>query len=252
MVISAWTCIDLGFILKVCKNLALQSIPLIQCNVFQPCCAIQCQAKRQGKRQNRLASAVSVLNIWNMSHVWVDRVKQHMRSNPWHQTRPPRSCTSNRQRRRLRLSHAESTVWLSIPALDFKIPAACAIETISPNAGLQVDSVWPISTYFNETTRQHTIDPKSAWIAWWVLQFAYTDSWSGKPWTVESWESSKWPGSRRALSLRFFEIKRYHEIPSQFAIAPTGSGRCPVLDSPIHLKIPPGTIWDNAVARYGL
>jgi hypothetical protein len=63
MVISAWTCIDLGFILKVCKNLALQSIPLIQCNVFQPCCAIQCQAKRQGKRQNRLASAVSVLNI---------------------------------------------------------------------------------------------------------------------------------------------------------------------------------------------
>ena len=122
MVISAWTCIDLGFILKVCKNLALQSIPLIQCNVFQPCCAIQCQAKRQGKRQNRLASAVSVLNIWNMSHVWVDRVKQHMRSNPWHQTRPPRSCTSNRQRRRLRLSHAESTVCSAFPHWISKFP----------------------------------------------------------------------------------------------------------------------------------
>ena len=122
MVISAWTRIDLGFILKVCKNLALQSIPLIQCNVFQPCCAIQCQAKRQGKRQNRLASAVSVLNIWNMSHVGVDRVKQHMRSNPWHQTRPPRSCTSNRQRRRLRLSHAESTVCSAFPHWISKFP----------------------------------------------------------------------------------------------------------------------------------
>ena len=164
------------------QNLALQSIPLIQCNVFQPCCAIQCQAKRQGKRQNRLASAVSVLNIWNMSHVWVIGQAAYalkpVAPNPPTQKLYIKSPTPT--------SAAESC-WvyslLSIPALDFKIPAACAIETISPNAGLQVDSVWPISTYFNETTRQHTIDPKSAWIAWWVLQFAYTDSWSGKPWT---------------------------------------------------------------------
>lgn len=135
---------------------------------------------------------------------------------------------------------------LSIPALDFKIPAACAIETISPNAGLQVDSVWAISTYFNKTTRQHTIDPKSAWIAWWVLQFAYTDSWSGKPWTVESWESIVNGLSQGAFylwdSLRLRDTMRYlHNLP----LHPQDLEGVPFEIPPIHLKIPQyPTIWD--------
>ena len=192
----------------------------IQCTVFQPCCAIQCQAKCQGKRQNQLASAVSALNIWNMSHAWADRVKQHMRfSNPGHQTAQNRIWETLMASRPVMPCPRNLTLLTHRPAQKLYIKSP--IQSRRLQTSLQFAQHSRIGSQNSRCLRHWDNKPNTVFSLFQQTQI-YSTGLTARVyglhggffklylvWAVESWEPSKRPESSHVLSLRSRDTMRY-------------------------------------------